>query len=219
MRKQNPYLIGAAAIACPLSAAVADDELAASAGRHAPGHRRGFPDVSRQDQGHLQDPGTAAEDPHHAPVPGHLSHRLRHPAAVRRSDEDDRQRWAPAARSATYSTSSPCSPAATSARPPSSAWASCRTSRPRLSSSFSARLSAAGEAAKRRRERPQENQRIHPLRHRRSSACSRRSCMCSTSWVQRPAGRTGLGVAMPIRQLRMCWISMVVTHDAPAPSS
>ena len=53
------------------------------------------------------------------------------------------------------------------------------------------RLSAAGKAAKRRRERPQEDQRIHPLRPPSSSACSRPSCTSSTSWDRRAPARRG----------------------------
>ena len=51
------------------------------------------------------------------------------------------------------------------------------------------RLPAAGKAAEGRRERPQEDQRIHALRHRRSSACSSPSCTSTTSWAAAAAAR------------------------------
>ena len=58
------------------------------------------------------------------------------------------------------------SPAATSPRARSSAWASCRTSRPRSSSSSSHRRAVARKAAEGRRDRPQEDPGMDALRHR-----------------------------------------------------
>ena len=89
-----------------------------------------------QAEGHLHDPGAAAEDPHHAPVPGHLPHRL--PRSRCRSST--RRRWTSRVRrrrplgSVLGFVSMFCG-GNLSQTHASSAWASCRTSRPRSSSS------------------------------------------------------------------------------------
>ena len=72
--------IAAAAIGCRLSGGPAHghSQCLRDAWPSVPSGRSGL-------SGHLHDPGTAAEDPHHGPVPGHLSHRLLNPAAVHRS--------------------------------------------------------------------------------------------------------------------------------------
>ena len=59
------------------------------------------------------------------------------------------------------------------------------------------RLSAAGKAAKRRRERPQEDQRIHPLCHGRRSASSRRfMCVQYIMSARSNGGRSAGGLAI-----------------------
>ena len=103
-----------------------------------------------------------------------------------------------------------CSPAATSAR----ARIFGLGIMPYISASIifqllGQRLSAAGKAAERRRERPQEDQRIHALRHRRHLPDPGVHSGSSTSSRRRPNGGLGLAAAGLRHWLLTCMTSVI----------
>ena len=69
------------------------------------------------------------------------------------------------------------------------------------------RLSAAGKTPKRRRERPQEDQRIHALRHRRHLPVQ---SFGYVSMVMKPASTGGLGWALPGFDSWFYWLGIIL---------
>ena len=117
----------------------------------------------------LHDPRAAAEDPHHAAVPGDLPHRLLDPAAdggPGQAGEEGRRSSIGGARAGARPGVAR-SPAATCPTRPSSRLGIM----PYISASIILQLLAASgsvpslERLRKRAERPEENQRIHALSH------------------------------------------------------
>ena len=143
---------------------------------------------------HLQDPGTAAEDPHHAPVPGHLPHRLLRPAADHRSARDEQDRCGASGGAGP----GPRLRLDVLRRQPqpehaSSAWASCPTSRRRSSSSSWPASTRRWRSCRRKARAAARRSTNTPATPPCSSASSRRASGCSTSCKPERERRHGPG--------------------------
>ena len=126
-----------------------------------------------------------------AAVPGHLSHRLSHPAALRRSERDVQRRWAAGGAGQRSQLRVHVLRRQSSAMRPFSAWESCRTSRHRLSSSFSEPCIRRWKSCKRKAKaavRRSTNTRATPPS---LSVSSRHSGMSNSSWAIGASGRQG----------------------------